>query len=254
MISFRLLPCLALALALPGISLAAAQELSLRGFLKPVEQVTLSSRAKGTTSMVAEEGLFVRAGEIVMRLDDAMERTQVEQQKSVVEKREFEDRSYAKLSRDGGISEDQAMTARINLQIARLQLEQAETQLERTAVKAPFSGYISRRFREPGEAVDEFIPVLTLVDFSEVLLEAHVSVDWIARVREGQEVEVTVGAYPDQVFEGRISFISPVVDPSTHEFMVRVRVPNEEERLRPGMRATGLLRPAALAEVSASTE
>jgi len=229
--------------------LFAADEVILRGFFKPVEQVTLSSRAKGTTSFVAEEGAAVQAGEVLMRLEDSLERINLEQQRTVLEKRAFEAQSVERLSRDRAISEDQAMTARVNLELARLQVAFAEAQLERTTVSAPFSGYISRRYREPGEAVDEFIPLLTLVNFSEVLLEAHVHVDAIARVREGLEVEVLVSAFPDEVFQGRVSFVAPVVDPATHEFLVRVRVANDKGVLRPGMRASGSVRPSGVAQV-----
>jgi membrane fusion protein, multidrug efflux system len=233
--------------AFSAAAAAAPDELLMRGFLKPVEQVTLSSRAKGMTSVVAEEGSYVKAGEVLMQLEDDLERIQLEQQRKVLEKRTFEADSTSRLHEERAVSADHAMSAEVNLHLARLQLELAETHLQRTRLLAPFSGYVSRRFREPGEAVDEFVPVLSLVNFSEVLLETHVSAEWMPRLREGQEVDVTVGLYPDQVFRGRVSFISPVIDPATHEFLMRVRVPNGDERLRPGMRAAGRLRPEALA-------
>jgi membrane fusion protein, multidrug efflux system len=57
----------------------------------------------------------------------------------------------------------------------------------------------------------------------------------LGRIRQGQPVAVSVAAYPDRQFEGLVEFISPAVDPSTRQFLVKAVIPNSERDLKPGM-------------------
>src|SRR6185295_13412497 len=55
------------------------------------------------------------------------------------------------------------------------------------------------------------------------------------RVREGQGIDVSVGAFPDRVFHGTVTFISPTVDPATRTLRIKAEIENDEEHLRPGL-------------------
>jgi Cu(I)/Ag(I) efflux system membrane fusion protein len=81
-----------------------------------------------------------------------------------------------------------------------------------------------------------------VADLSHVWVVAQVFEDRFAAVKVGQPVEATVGAYPGEVFEGRVAFIDPSLNPATRTVNVRYDLENADHRLRPGMFATVTLK------------
>jgi cobalt-zinc-cadmium efflux system membrane fusion protein len=100
---------------------------------------------------------------------------------------------------------------------------------------APIAGKVVTLDAVLGGMVDESTEILTLMDPSRLWVDAEVYERDIARVRVGQEVEVTVPAYPEETFPGKITYISDVLDPETRTITVRTEVDNAGLRLKPGM-------------------
>ncbi len=102
-------------------------------------------------------------------------------------------------------------------------------------IYSPTSGIVTQRQGTEGMYVDEGSMIYTIADLSEVwlLLDAYESdVQWL---HYGQMVEFETEAYPGEVFSGKLSFISPVLDEGSRTVTLRVNVPNEDLRLKPGM-------------------
>jgi len=100
---------------------------------------------------------------------------------------------------------------------------------------APLGGKIIGNTAILGGMVDESTEILTIMDPSLLWVDAEIYEKDIARVRTGQEVAITVTAYPGQIFRGSISYISDVLNEDTRTITVRTEVPNPGERLKPGM-------------------
>jgi cobalt-zinc-cadmium efflux system membrane fusion protein len=100
---------------------------------------------------------------------------------------------------------------------------------------APISGKVVINNTVLGEMVDESTEILTLLDPTRLWVEAAIYEKDIARIRAGQKVEVTVPAYPQETFQGTITYISDILDPKTRTITVRTEVPNPELKLKPGM-------------------
>jgi RND family efflux transporter MFP subunit len=77
---------------------------------------------------------------------------------------------------------------------------------------------------------------------SPVKLLVAVSEKDYTRVKKGGKVQITVDAFPGEQFEGNISRLYPTIDPATHTFLVEVKVPNKDTKLRPGMFARVVIR------------
>jgi multidrug resistance efflux pump len=141
------------------------------------------------------------------------------------------------------------------LELARAQVAQAEatratleTQRGRTRLMAPRSGVVTQRFVAPGELVMPGVPVLTIIDLSQVTLTVYVPVDELGRVRLGQKVAVRVDAFPGRTFEGTVVRVADEAEftPSATQteeervnlvFAVEARVLNPQGALKPGMPA-----------------
>ena len=78
-------------------------------------------------------------------------------------------------------------------------------------------------------------PLVDLVDRSQVKVTYRVPERRLSQIQLGQEVRVTVSAYPDRVFRGVVDLVSPVVDEATRTVLVRAVVPNLDDLLKPGM-------------------
>ena len=79
------------------------------------------------------------------------------------------------------------------------------------------------------------LPILTIESMNPVKVTLNVSERFYSQVKIGMPVEVQADALGDEVFEGKISLIYPTIDPVSHTFTVEVSVPNNNQKLRPGM-------------------
>ena len=100
---------------------------------------------------------------------------------------------------------------------------------------APISGKIIEHNAILGAMVDQETEILTIMDPSVLYIHADIYERDIAKIRIGQEVEVSVPAYPGETFKGKISFIGDVLNEETRTITVRSEVENREYKLKPGM-------------------
>ena len=220
---------------------AAAATLELKGLLIPLDSANLSSRSTGVIREMKREGDAVKKGDIVVSLEDDAEKLAVENAKAVLDVRQFEANYTRELQRKGSGSLADERTAATNLRTAEIQLQQAELAVEKKAVHSPFDGVVTRRIRSPGEATDNYLPLVSLVDLSKVYLETYLPASRLRDVQIGQPVEVTVPDSPGRKFAGAVEYIAPVIDPASGEFRVKILLSNDDHALRSGMAAVGSL-------------
>lgn len=207
------------------------------GILIPSAQARLASRAKGVIEEIKREGARVRAGDIVMRLESGMESLQLDQQKHILDLRTFERNASDELSSKSVISQTEVEEKRVNYEVAKVQIEQARQLLEMRKVLAPFDGVVAERLRERGEAVDEFTPVIHLVNLEQLYLEVFLPAERISQVKAGDRVLVRPSNLPGREFSGSIAELSPSVNPASGDFKVRILMPNAEGLLVAGTAA-----------------
>ena len=144
-------------------------------------------------------------------------------------------------------------SARFQAQAASAALDQADIQMQYTQLKAPFPGTIISRNVEPGEVVTPGREVLSLADLSRVDLKIFVGETEIGKVKPGQKVEIRVDTFPDKVYTGHVSFVSPdgeftpkIIQTQKERvklvYLVKVSIPNPNLELKSGMPADAWLR------------
>ncbi len=104
-----------------------------------------------------------------------------------------------------------------------------------TPLKAPFSGVVTKAQASPGDVVDAGRDLFTVADLSRVWVQAEVYEKDLGRIRVGQNAFITVDTYPNQPFEGKVAYISDVLDPQTRTARVRCEVGNHDLRLKTDM-------------------
>ena len=103
------------------------------------------------------------------------------------------------------------------------------------SLTSPISGIVIERNGTIGATVASDANVFKIIDISRVWIDANVFEKDLERVRRGQEVKVSVPAFPGSTFSGRVILVSSVVDPETRSVKVRTEVPNPDGRLKPDM-------------------
>jgi cobalt-zinc-cadmium efflux system membrane fusion protein len=103
------------------------------------------------------------------------------------------------------------------------------------SLTSPISGIVVERNATIGATVGTDANVFKIVDISSVWIDANVFEKDVARVKLGQQVNVTVTAFPETVFTGKVILISTVVDPDTRSVKVRTEVSNRDAKLKPDM-------------------
>ena len=146
----------------------------------------------------------------------------------------------------GGAAQKDLEAAQSSYNQAQAEFNRAQTRLiavggapgsARTmTVSAPVSGYVTTLSVSPGTYVnDPTAAMMTIANLDAVWITANVPESELGLVAKGQLVDATLAAYPDEVFHGRVSFVSPVLQADTRRDMVRVAVANPDGRLKPNM-------------------
>ena len=205
------------------------------GTLEAEREVDIVARTGGPlVALNTEEGVQVRAGEVLAQIDELEARAQVEISRVALQDAET---AYerAKASLENAIVSqevyDQAFSA---FESAKAQLAGNEIQLGYTRITAPFDGLIIQRAVKFGETVTAGQQLFRISDFDPLLCVIGVPERDLARLSIGQPAILQVEAFPDEEFRGRVLRISPVVDAATGTIRVTLEV-NRQGRLSPGM-------------------
>jgi RND family efflux transporter MFP subunit len=127
-----------------------------------------------------------------------------------------------------------AKNLRASIQASEAAMKLADRQLRDTEIRAPFDGYVEKRFVNLGELVKTQMPVMSVVRVDPLKVVAEIPEKMAPWIHDGQPVELHVDAYPDRTFTGKVSRISPAVSTSTRAFPFEALVPNTDAVLKPG--------------------
>ncbi|WP_052763708.1 efflux RND transporter periplasmic adaptor subunit [Microvirga massiliensis] len=224
------------------VETATAREVTSRsdirsvGSLQSDESVQISSEVAGRVSEILfKEGQQVRAGEILVKLDDALTRAELGEAQARLALAEANYKRTSSLARSGNTTqraEDEATSA---LETARAAVDLIKVRLDKLSITAPFSGFVGIRKVSVGAYVGPGSPLANLEKINELKVDFKVPEIHLADVKVGQEIEVTVDALPRQVFRGTIYAIDPMVDVNGRALTIRARLPNPDLVLRPGL-------------------
>ncbi len=244
------------------------QELRVTGRVQVNEDraVRVGSPVEGrVTRVLATVGDRVKVGQPLVALHShelVAARSDYEKARAAVARAERA-RAYAaaeleranRLLEAKAISRREHLRAAADLTAAEAELEQARAELRRAEeflhhlgawpemsdeviIRAPIEGVVLERRVTVGTVVTPSTDLMTIADLSTLWVIAQVPEPQAARIRPGQPVSITVAAFADQRFAGRVTYIGESLDPQTRTVQVRCLVQNRHERLRPEMYAT----------------
>lgn len=221
----------------------------LDGVVEARQQTTLSAEVAGKIEAVYfDVDDFVEQGEVILRIRDLDYRARRQQAGAALDEAnanlqdmQLEFKRNQDLRRQQLISQAVYDKARANLKAAKARqtsaaasLAQADEQLERTVLRAPYSGVVVERHVEPGEAVKPGQPIMTGYGLGELRVTAQVPQSLIGGLRQHRSAEVILLEDGVALEVSKIT-IHPFANPRNHSFPVRLDLPAMDIRLYPGM-------------------
>ncbi len=135
--------------------------------------------------------------------------------------------------------QEAARNAAAQVEVARSNVDFNKKRLGDNLIRSPVNGAVKRKLTSAGEAIKEKTPVMVLVVTDPLRFQGTVPERFSPRVAVGQPVEVSVEAYRDRTFAGKVSRISPAVETESRSLLVEALVPNGRGELKPGFFARG---------------
>ena len=251
---------------------AAGTVLNASGYVTARRQATVSSKVTGkVTEVLVEEGMVVREGQVLARLDDSILRRELAltEARLAAQRRTLDETRVrlreaetnlrrARSLREQGVlpqadldtAEAQVDSLKARLDLGREEVLVAEREvslnrqyLEDTVIRAPFSGVAISKDAQPGEMISPVSAgggftrtgICTLVDMSSLEIEVDVNESYIQRVQPGQEAIATLDAYPEWQIPARVIMPVPTADRQKATVRVRLSFDQLDPRILPDM-------------------
>lgn len=180
-------------------------------------------------------GDFVSEGQVLVQLDARQARLAVDlAQVQVREAAQLLSR-YRRIEDTGALSESQIEAGETALASAQVELQQAQAALADRTVRAPFSGHIGITDVDRGDRIGPDTVVAQLDNRGTLYVDFPAPESAFDRLRAGQVVTVTPFSDTERSIDARIVAVDPAVSAEQRTFIVRTAIPNEGDRLRPGM-------------------
>ncbi len=255
--------------------------LNASGYVTARRAATVSSKITGkVTEVLVEEGMSVKDGQILARLDDtnvkaslhlaraqwesaqsALEETRVRLKEAEQELQRQTDLARGKVATQADYDHASAAALAYKARLAQQQADATvaertvaiwQQQLEDTIIRAPFAGIVTSKNAQPGEMISPMSSggftrtgICTIVDMESLEIEIDVNESYINRVQPGQPVEATLDAYADWKIPCKVIAIIPTADRDKSTVKVRVGFEKLDPRILPDMAVKVAFREAA---------
>lgn len=242
------------------------EEVTLNGSLIAHRTSRLSTEIDGLVAEIrVDDGDRIERGAVVLLLDQALARIDVDAANARLEEaraRRLESerryRELLELQETRNVADTTVSAAKAQIDIdaatvkqAKAQFERARELLQRHVVHAPFDAVVSRKLVEQGEWVETNTALAELVDIKLLRLEVSVPQFYYAGIQIDTDVTIRFDAMPDRTFEAKVARKIPISDLASRTFRIWIDIPNDENRLAPGMSARVSLYIGARGQASA---
>ena len=212
-----------------------SRQIELSTTLQGYEEMNISPSLTGIIEKIyVEVGDRVRKGDTLVRMD----RNQLNTTRLAYANLQIEMNRVRMLLESEAISQQTYDQTKLSFDQTAESLRFLE---ENTFVLAQYDGVISAKSYEDGELYAGAQPILRLTQINELKAYVNVPETYFPLVKKGMKVNVYSDIYPDKVFPAAIEIVYPTIDPASHTFTLKLRIPNSSELIRPGMYVSTVL-------------
>ncbi|TDE55402.1 efflux RND transporter periplasmic adaptor subunit [Flavobacterium sp. GT3P67] len=227
------------------IETVKTEEVSLdftsNGNFEPIQELKFSAEKSGkVVKVLAKEGDYVTVGQTLAIVRSDVINVNAQTANSSYQNAVADYNRYENAFKTGGVTKQQLDQAKLAMVNAKAQLTQANINVGDTRIKAPISGFINKKYIEPGSILTGMpaTELFDIVNVSKLKLKVAVNESQVASLKVGTPIKVTASVYPDKTFSGKITFIASKADESLN-FPVEIEITNNASKdLKAGMYGT----------------
>lgn len=209
------------------------------GSITAINGISVANEVPGVVETINfDSGDRVKKDDLLVRLNAAIDEAALRTRKAEAQLAEQEFRRVSDLLPKRAISQSQYDEAKANLDAARAGVNEAEAQLSKKIIRAPFDGTLGLRMVDQGEYLATGSPIVEINMLDPIYVDYTVPEKALAELATGYNVRVNVAAVKDQVFDGKVTAIDTSVNPQSRTVRVRATIRNPDLLLKPGMFAT----------------
>lgn len=227
--------CIFISLCFPNWA-SAADPVAGQCLFEPFVTVDLGSPVRGVISgVLVDRGDIVKKGDTIARIDSRAQRAAVALARSRAEFAQRKIDRNQELIRDDLLSNQEKDEMDTESELALLELDKAETELELRSIKSPINGVVVKNVRTQGEFIDD-TEILVLAQIDPINVEVVVPVAYFGQVSEGMQAIVTPEAPLDDTYTATVVVVDKVIDAASGTFRVRLQIPNKDLKIPTGLR------------------
>lgn len=218
----------------PAVTGSIASTYKATATLEAEKEAQVLARVTGVVSALhAEEGDIVREGDPLLTIENAEYGFRVEQAEAAAANLRARFARVQEMMQEQLATEEEFEAAKSDLATAEADLGMAKLNLSYTTVRAPFAGRVTQRMVDPGQNLSAGDPVFVMADFEPLLARVHVPSREFNRLQKDQDVQLVLDSNGARL-TGRITLISPVIDPTSGTIKLTIEVPSYPAGTRPG--------------------
>lgn len=204
------------------------ENLTKLGTLNAFREADITAETSGRINdLNFELGTRVKEGQLIGALDSHLKELALAQIELTAKKNKEDYERYSSLLASNATTETTVTDMKYQYENSVNQLDQLKKDLADASIKAPISGEVIEKKVEKGKYVSAGTSLGTVVDISKLKVQVPLSEQEVYRIKKGQTVTVTSDVYPDKIYPGMISYISPKGDDS-HNYTVEVVLGNDD--------------------------
>jgi membrane fusion protein (multidrug efflux system) len=206
------------------------------GSISAVQGVTLTPEIAGTVSEIDfESGAVVKKGDLLVKFDTRTEEAQLKAANAQLEWAKVSAERAHKLRTDSTVSQSELDQAEASFQQAKANADAIQAIIDKKTLRAPFDGKLGIRQINLGEYVDAGKPIVSLQSLTPVYADFSLPQQDLSQIKTGMVVRISMDAYTNKTFEGRLTAVNPNLDTSTRSARLQATLDNPDHLLRPGM-------------------
>ena len=212
------------------------RQISAIGTLRSDESVTIRPEISGRVAQIHfSEGKRVRQGDVMVTLDAATAKAELAAERATLSLMQSTTQRADELYAKGAGSAQARDQALSNLRTSEARIALLQARLEKMTLVAPMNGVVGLRKVSVGEVLQSGQEIVNLENVDPIKVDFRVPEIWFASVKVGQKIDLAIDALPGRDFKGEIYAIDPQIDVEGRSIVIRARVPNPDDTLRPGL-------------------
>lgn len=212
------------------------QSLTAVGSLRSGETIIVRPEVAGRVARIGfREGERVAKDQVLVKLDDSVQQADLDKARATLTLNKTKFERAVDLLNKGFLSSQARDEAENTYKVAVAEAELMKARIDKTTIRAPFAGTIGLRNVSVGDYVKEGQDLVNLESLDALKVDFRVPELALSRVRDGATLQIALDALPEQVYEGRVTAINPLIDANGRAIVIRAEVPNRDGKLRPGM-------------------